>query len=194
MAPGKGIEIFHDPILPKVINDDWKEVQPPILSSDSKAPRFSWKKLWISVAAILILIISVAFGIAFGLRAKKTDNTTHSKSIISATSRSILNDSSLAALALSNGDRRLFYQEHTGQIKQAAYSFSSRSWPSTLNLVIASDARNGTPLAAVNLASEGDVHTPGVNYRYSYFRSREGAELFFFRFTCSTLPATVLWL
>ena len=104
----------------------------------------------------------------------------------------ILNDSSLAALSLLNGDRRLFYQEHNGQIKQAAYSSSSREWPSTLISVVASDARNNTPLAAITLADDADLLNLEVIPICLICSCRE-AECFS-RFTCFIFPPTVVWL
>lgn len=66
------------------------------------------------------------------------------------TDKRILNDTSVASLALSNGDRRLFFQEASGLIRQAFYSASTGGWRADTSYIVASDAKNHTPLAAIN--------------------------------------------
>ena len=64
--------------------------------------------------------------------------------------KSILSDTSLAVVERGNGDRRLFFQEQSGTIRQGLYSASSQKWSADSDFIVASDARNNTPLAAVN--------------------------------------------
>lgn len=63
----------------------------------------------------------------------------------------ILNDSALAAVELPNGDRRVFFQENSGNIRQAVYQRSRNQWSASLTDIIVSDAKMHTPLAAIAL-------------------------------------------
>lgn len=66
------------------------------------------------------------------------------------TNRRILDDTSMAALSLPGGDRRLFFQDQSGIIRQAFYSSASRQWRADINYLVASDAKNHTPMAVAN--------------------------------------------
>ena len=65
------------------------------------------------------------------------------------TDRRILDDTSMAALVLPNGDRRLFFQDLSGVIRQAFYSAASRQWRADVKYIVASNAKNHTPIAVV---------------------------------------------
>ena len=73
----------------------------------------------------------------------------------------VLSDTSIAAITLPNGDRRVFFQERSGIVRQAIYSASAKVWAAenTTNFQVADDARNNTPLAAINYSdsTHGDV-------------------------------------
>ena len=72
------------------------------------------------------------------------------------TDKCILDDTSLTALELPNGDRRLFFQEFSGTIRQAFYSSATKEWKADVNYIVASDAKNHTPLAVVNVPWSGE--------------------------------------
>ena len=67
----------------------------------------------------------------------------------------IVNDSSFAAAITSDGVKHTFFQDINGTIRQATKGPSSEaqtasnSWYSPLDVVVASDARNYTPMAAI---------------------------------------------
>lgn len=67
----------------------------------------------------------------------------------------IFNDSSVAIVALGDGDKRLLFQEGTGSIREALFTQSANIWRSDINNVVATDARNNTPLAALLVNSTG---------------------------------------
>ena len=67
----------------------------------------------------------------------------------------IFNDTSIAVVALGNGDKRLLYQENTGSIREAIYTSSTRQWVSDVNNVVATNAKNNTPMAALLVNSTG---------------------------------------
>ena len=74
--------------------------------------------------------------------------------------RGILNDSSFAAIEPpeSPGDRHIFFQEDTGNIREAVYTVQDKRWIADLGFVIALDAKNHTPIATVSL--DGQVGLP----------------------------------
>lgn len=59
----------------------------------------------------------------------------------------ILNDTSLAAVSLANGDRQLFFQDNTGRIRRAYRTASNGQWSTNSSLSIDTTAKNYTPLA-----------------------------------------------
>lgn len=61
----------------------------------------------------------------------------------------ILDNSALAAVELPNGDRRVFFQENNGNIREAVYQESSKQWSLGLTNNVTSDAKRLTPLAAI---------------------------------------------
>lgn len=77
------------------------------------------------------------------------------------TDKRILDDTSLAALALPNGDRRLFFQDLSGAIRQAFYSAASKQWRADVKHVAASNARNHTPIAVVESPTMSENSTNG---------------------------------
>lgn len=66
----------------------------------------------------------------------------------------ILNDTSLAALVLPNGDRQLYFQDSSGSIRRAIRSASENQWTISPSLDLnsyldyLSNPRNYTPLSA----------------------------------------------
>ena len=67
----------------------------------------------------------------------------------------IYNDSSVSIVVLGTGDKRLLFQEGTGNIREALFTQSADSWTSDINNIVATDARNNTPLAALLVNSTG---------------------------------------
>lgn len=140
-----------------------------------KPRRLSKRTIIITLVCFAVAAAAIGVGVYFGRRAKAPTSSvqpTSQPSNAPFAKHGVLNDSSLAALSLVNGDRRLFYQDYTGQINQAAYSSSSREWPSTFTSVVASDAKNYTPLAAVNLVDQAKVQTQGI---YLFYVSTNGS-------------------
>ena len=54
---------------------------------------------------------------------------------------------------MSNGDRRIFFQDVSGFIRESIYTASTENWTANVNNVVATDAKNFTPLAAINFVS-----------------------------------------
>ena len=81
--------------------------------------------------------------------------SSYSSSSASNLPHGIFNDSSVAIVALGNGDKRLLYQENTGDIREALYTASTKQWTSDINNIVATNAKNSTPLAALLVNSTG---------------------------------------
>ena len=77
------------------------------------------------------------------------------------TDKRILDDTSMAALSLPNGDRRLFFQDLSGDIRQAFYSADSSQWRADIKNIVASDAKNHTPIAVVEPPTMSENSTSG---------------------------------
>ena len=75
---------------------------------------------------------------------------------------SILNGTSIAAISLTSKDRYLFFQDHTGDVRQAARTASKAQWATT-SYIITSDAKMYTPLAVAPANSSNSSET--VCYR-----------------------------
>ena len=76
-----------------------------------------------------------------------TYDKSSTKPLNSSTMQHILNDTSLAAVALSNGDRHLFFQDPGGSIRRVIRRESESQWILDARPVDFSDARHLTPMA-----------------------------------------------
>lgn len=102
----------------------------------------------------------------------------------------ILNDSALAAVGLPNGDRRVFFQENSGNIRQAVYQGSRNQWSASLTDIIVSDAKMHTPLAAIALNKTDEIVVDIFHGVYLVYERDSNS---FCRFNCSTLPPLTLF-
>ena len=59
----------------------------------------------------------------------------------------IINDTSLAATILANGDRNLFFQDPQGVIRRVSRAASATQWILDTVRISIEDARNFTPMA-----------------------------------------------
>ena len=113
--------------------------------------------IWIIVGLVGFLVLAIALGVGLGVGLTRHKNSKSSSSSASNTSlpHGIFNDSSVAVVALGTGDRRLLFQEGTGSIREALFTQSANSWRTDINNIVATDARNNTPLAALLVNSTG---------------------------------------
>lgn len=96
----------------------------------------------------------------------------------------LLEDTSISIVASDNGDKRLFFQENLGSIRQALYDNSSKQWTSDANNVVAMDAKNDTPIVAFSPNTTGSSEGT-LGPTVSFTGSRLGIELSYHRFGCS---------
>ena len=69
----------------------------------------------------------------------------------------ILNDTSLAAVILPNGDRHLYFQDSTGRIRYVIRTASTNQWNTSPDSNISASAKNHTPLAVTAFRPNGPV-------------------------------------
>ena len=62
----------------------------------------------------------------------------------------------MAAITLPNGNREVYFQENTGALRRAVYSSQANLWHTSTDESFPVNARNNTPLAAVNLGTDGN--------------------------------------
>ena len=74
-----------------------------------------------------------------------------------STAQYILNDTSLAAAILPNGDRHLYFQDSTGRIRYLIRTASTDQWNTSPDLNISASAKNHTPLAVTAFKPNGPV-------------------------------------
>ena len=124
---------------------------------------------YILLMAIILVVTSVAVGLGFGLGTKghtPKDSTT-ATGAAGATKHGILNNTKLEAITMSNGDGRVYFQDNSGFIRESIYTALTRNWTAGFDNVVAIDAKNCTPLAAVNIVSAtGDPSLDEVPYYF----------------------------
>ncbi|KAL2042780.1 hypothetical protein N7G274_004539 [Stereocaulon virgatum] len=100
------------------------------------------------------MAIAVGVGVGVGVTKHRSPSSSAASSA-SIQPHGVFNDSSLAIVSLGNGDKRLMYQENTGNIREAIYVASTRQWTSDINNIVATNAKKNTPLAALLVNSTG---------------------------------------
>ena len=81
----------------------------------------------------------------------------------------------MAALTFSDGKTRLFFQDLSGVIRQASYNGTLRDWRADISDVVASDAKNHTPITVATTSTaytQGNVNHPFVSVCVFMFFTR----------------------
>ena len=142
--------------------------------------RLSRRTLIIIALVIIAVVIGVAIGTGIGVGLRTRTNTNRGSPTMStgtttgaasptitsspslATPNMVMSDTSLAAVELPDGDRFLYFQDNNGMIRQAAFSFSTQKWTADQGFIVASDAKNHTPIAAITTPQKGDTLIDGL--------------------------------
>ena len=77
--------------------------------------------------------------------------------------QTILNDTSLAAAALTNGDRHLFFQGAEGSLRRIVHTAATSQWILDKTPVVISDARHLTPMTVAVQGAPAEVQV-GVGH------------------------------
>ena len=64
----------------------------------------------------------------------------------------------LAAVTIAGGDRHLFFQEASGGLQRAFYSSRTKRWRPSVDSILASGAKNNTPLVAATILNRPDTN------------------------------------
>lgn len=91
---------------------------------------------------LLVAIAAIGIGNGVGVTAKRYSlSASLSSAVLISTlpQHEILNDSSLEIVTLRSGDRRMFFQDNTGRIKQAEYMSEFKQCSVALQTVVAPD-------------------------------------------------------
>ena len=71
----------------------------------------------------------------------------------------VLNDTSLATVATLGGNRHVYYQDQSGLLRESVYFAPTQNWSSPLSYTIATNAKNFTPISAVQVP--GNISVSG---------------------------------
>ena len=114
------------------------------------------------VFTVLIIAEAVGIGVAIVHLASSYSPpaTTSSRNLTSA-AQYILDDTSLAALIIPNGDRHLFFQDNNGSIRHAIRTGSDKQWTISPYLNLSANPKTHTPLAAT-VYNEAEAFWNGV--------------------------------
>ncbi|KAI9666555.1 MAG: hypothetical protein M1821_004491 [Bathelium mastoideum] len=193
-----GLEVDHTQNAPQVIDGvapevfDNAEKEPLQIgrvasgrrsNGSSGRPIWRTKIFWITTAAVAVTAIALGIGLGIGLKKaqgsnSRTASSQPSKSPPSNSSGSttaaasspsvILHESSLGSTIRINGERHVFFQNQNGIVREAIYQ-NNTGWTAPTSYVIATDAKNNTPLAAYNVPegqSEGNIVVEGLYLFY----------------------------
>ena len=94
----------------------------------------------------------------------------------------ILDDTSFAVAATSDGNRHVIFQDISGAIRDSFYSHTTSSWTSTSSWVVPGNARNHTPFSAIVQSfanSSQEVRASISNQAFFTYRRLQGIHLFY---------------
>ena len=132
-----------------------------------------FKRAWL-LTVILISILALSLGLGLGVGLKKdapplfpaftTTSTPTSVPTPTTTPSPIqpingaMNDTSLAAIQLADGNRHPFFQDLNGTLRRAVFSKILNEWQDSVDFIIPNRTpRNNTPLATLSFGMDGSV-------------------------------------
>ena len=170
-------QVLYDSSFPEVFSAIQDSPESPVSSHHNTKAARKWP--WMVVTLVVVAAIAVGAGIGTWRHRERSSELPSStircapcKDSISSQAHTyspsvpqnhsstpapqyILNDTSLAALSLANGDRQLFFQDNSGVIQRAVRSASNGQWSTRLRLNITTSAKTqpqpkiNTPLALI---------------------------------------------
>ncbi|KAM0800348.1 hypothetical protein BDR22DRAFT_972912 [Usnea florida] len=160
-VPDTAPEVSYDAILPETHGNEKPSAE------NLHVTKLARKWPWIILG--LILAAAIAVGVSVGIWHRR-EHSLHKPTSVSSppappnpkitphpnithAPQYILNDTSLAAVVLSNGDRHLFFQDNTGLIRRAVRVYSDGQWNTGRNLnasdfKLSAKPKKYTPLTA----------------------------------------------
>ena len=86
-----------------------------------------------------------------------TSPPTPQKPLNSSVTQTILNDTSLAAAGLTNGDRHLFFQGAEGSLRRIVHTAATSQWILDKTPILVSGVRDLTPMTVHVQGAEAEV-------------------------------------
>ena len=119
-------------------------------------------RIILALVAIATIISALGIGLGLGLSHRERPgpdvaaNSTVTNQVSAKPYHSMADDTAIAAVTLSNGNRQVFFQEESGYLRRALYSAEAGIWQTSVNSNLGSAdspapilfAKNSTPLAA----------------------------------------------
>ena len=197
-----GPQTYYDNTAPEVPTDPPYPVESSAEDKIAVAGHGHGKKryiVWVLLAGIALAIaIGVGVGVPISRRNQSTvssmsPSTTASSPSIATTSspstatstagptatperltNGALNDTSLASVLTSDGNRHLFFQDINGTLRHALYSAATNGWHTNVDFLSTSPApRHGTPIAVLEARSIPDLEVSSGATINVYYVSTE---------------------
>ncbi|KAL9630805.1 MAG: hypothetical protein Q9204_004538 [Flavoplaca sp. TL-2023a] len=150
------------------------------------------------LAAIAMVLIALGIGLGLGLSHGKqpgpnvTANSTVTNQVSAKPYHSMADDTAVAAITLSNGNRQVFFQEESGYIRRALYSAEAGIWQTSIESNLGSPdspasilplAKNSTPLAAAvrriySFKTDENADDFGESFYFNCFTKQHNGEAF----------------
>ena len=75
----------------------------------------------------------------------------------------LIDNSSLSTITMSDGNKRLFFQESGSSVRQAFYNVTTQTWDTSMSYTITPDGRVNTPISAISYIQNYPL-APGYSY------------------------------
>ncbi|KAL8861897.1 MAG: hypothetical protein Q9178_001766 [Gyalolechia marmorata] len=163
VSPGCAMQVFFDDSLPEATGVESPDEISNSLSGVATLNRKSRRmRIIIALVAVATILAALSIGLGLGLSYRKRPgpnvaaNPTVTNQVAAKPYHSMADDTAIAAVTLSNGNRQVFFPEESGYIRRALYSAEAGIWQTSINSNLGSAdlpasillAKNSTPLAA----------------------------------------------
>ncbi|KAM0804277.1 hypothetical protein BDR22DRAFT_970096 [Usnea florida] len=157
VLPGTSAEVSYNTVPPEVVNCS-DRIAGPDSSIASRFPLKVWRTR-VVVTLVILVMAALAIGLGVGLRKRpvETSPPTPQKPLNSSVTQTILNDTSLAAAGLTNGDRHLFFQGAEGSLRRIVHTAATSQWILDKTPILVSGARDLTPMTVHVQGAEAEV-------------------------------------
>ncbi|KAL9037531.1 MAG: hypothetical protein Q9180_003664 [Flavoplaca navasiana] len=180
VTPECAMQVFFDNSPPEAT-----DVEPPDEinnSLSSIAPNYRKARrtrIILALVATITILTALGIGLGLGLSHRKRPepnvaaNSTITNQVAAKPFHSMADDTAIAAVTLSNGNRQVFFQEESGYIRRALYSAEAGIWQTSINSNPRSAdlttsilfAKKSTPLAAAVMREDSSgIETVSLFY------------------------------
>lgn len=175
------MQTFYESSPPEVTVVESSTTVKDLANDTHITPSNRLRKIFMLAIAVLALTV-IALGVGLGLALKRreiTDSPLESSETPSVKQNGILHDTSIAAITLPNGNRKVFFQGANGAIREAVYSSRAKIWQAFAKSEVVSRARGNTPLAVTRLETHENV-SDSLSHKYPTSTHSYSQELYLF--------------